>query len=173
MKHLKVLRSIAALVMVAAWASPAGAQPLSGKVVGVADGDTLTVLTADHHQVKIRIDEVDAPEKAQAFGQASKRSLSDLCFGREAQANVLKTDRYGRSVAAVRCQGIDVGEHQVRNGMAWAYRQYLRNKQLLQLEEGARRSRAGLWRDADATPPWEFRREAKSAGGMHLIKDSF
>lgn len=138
---------------------------IDGRVVGVSDGDTMTVLAGDRRQVKIRLDEVDAPEKAQPFGQASKRSLSDLCFGKSARVAVKKTDRYGRSVAAVSCEGVDAGSHQVRAGMAWAYRQYLKDKRLLDHEATARRGRVGLWSDECPIAPWEFRRgEAATAG---------
>lgn len=141
------------------------AEVIDGRVVGVSDGDTMTVLAGERRQVKIRLDEVDAPEKAQPFGQVSKRSLSALCFGKSARVTVKKTDRYGRSVAAVSCQGVDAGSHQVRAGMAWAYRQYLKDKRLLDLEAAARRGRVGLWSDECPIAPWEFRRgEAATAG---------
>lgn len=155
---MKILAMVAVALLCAFNVSARAAEVLTARVVGVSDGDTLTVLAQGNKQVRVRLDEVDAPEKDQAFGQASKRSLSDLCFGKGAVVTVKKTDRYGRSVAAVSCEGIDAGAHQVRAGMAWAYRQYLKDKRLLDLEVAARRGHVGLWRDECPVPPWEFRR---------------
>ncbi len=93
------------------------------KVIGIADGDTMTVLV-DRKSVKLRLANIDAPEKAQAFGQKSKQSLSDLCWGKDAQYDAQTLDRYGRTVAVVRCAGVEVNRVQVERGMAWVYVQY-------------------------------------------------
>lgn len=85
--------------------SAAQAESFSGKVVGIADGDTLTVLTASKQQYKIRLAEIDAPEKHQPFGTKSKQSLSDLCFGKQAEIIPFAKDRYKRTVARVKCTG--------------------------------------------------------------------
>lgn len=134
---------------------------IEAKVVGIADGDTLTVLVDGHQRVHVRLADVDAPEKAQAFGQVSKRSLSDLCFGKVAVVDVQQTDRYGRSIARVSCAGVDASEFQVRGGMAWAYRQYLHRPEFIKLEADARAKNAGLWADRTPVPPWEFRHATK------------
>jgi endonuclease YncB( thermonuclease family) len=102
----------------------AQAEPFNGRVVGIADGDTLTVLTASKEQHKIRLAEIDAPEKRQPFGAKSKQSLSDLCFGKEAEVTPRAIDRYKRIVARVRCAGLDANAKQVNRGMAWVYRRY-------------------------------------------------
>lgn len=126
-------------------------------VVGVADGDTLTGLV-DERQIKVRLGQIDAPEKGQPFGRASKRSLSDFCYTVEARVRVYDADRWGRVVAMVECDGVDVNREQVARGMAWAYRAYLVDESLLEVEAQAREKRAGLWRDEDPVPPWEWRR---------------
>lgn len=91
---------------------------LTGKVVAIADGDTLTVL-ADNQQTKVRLVEIDAPEKAQPFGNRSKQSLSDMCFGKVAEIREKGKDRYKRTLGRVYCDGVDTNAEQVRRGMAW------------------------------------------------------
>lgn len=144
------------LVLLMAGAAHA-APPFSGQVVGVADGDTLTVLT-DTTQVKVRLAEIDAPEKKQDFGERAKQSLSALCFGQQAVVLKGKTDFYGRTVARVRCQGIDASLHQVQQGLAWAYTAYLTDPGVAMAERLARESGLGLWVDAAPTAPWLFRK---------------
>lgn len=129
-----------------------------GKVVAVADGDTLTVLR-DREQVRIRLADIDAPEKAQAFGNTSKQSLSDLCFGKTATLADKGEDRYGRTLALVTCDGIDANAGQVRQGMAWVYRKYApKDSPLYAVEGEAKAARQGLWADANPVPPWEWRK---------------
>lgn len=129
----------------------------TGRVVAVADGDTLTVLR-DREQLKVRLVEIDAPEKAQAFGNRSKQSLSDLCFGKSATLADQGKDRYGRTLARVTCDGIDANAEQVQRGMAWVYRKYApKDSPLYAAESEAKAARRGLWADADPMPPWEWR----------------
>lgn len=127
------------------------------KVVAIADGDTLTVLL-DQRQVKIRLANIDAPEKAQPFGQRSKESLSELCFRKDASYQVQDIDRYGRTVAVVTCAGIEANKAQVERGMAWVYPKYNKDPSLPDMQEAARAAGAGLWRDPAPIPPWDFRR---------------
>ena len=105
------------------WTS-AFAEEIIGRIVGVADGDTLTILVNEHEQIKVRLAEIDAPEKAQPFGQRSKQSLSAMCFGKDAVLQKTDTDRYGRTVAKVYCAGVYANAEQIRVGLAWAYRKY-------------------------------------------------
>ena len=100
------------------------AATITGQVVGVADGDTITVLDASKSQHKIRLSGIDAPEKAQAFGQRSKQSLSDLVFGKTVQIDTGKTDRYGRELGKVLVDGMDANLAQIKSGMAWHYKAY-------------------------------------------------
>lgn len=139
------------------------AQAHADQVVGVADGDTLTVLR-NGKQVKVRLANIDAPEKKQPFGTRSKQALSLLCFGRNAVLDAGETDRYGRMVAVVHCGGVNANAAQVRNGMAWVYRQYNHDIGLIGIEASARASRTGLWADANPQEPWLYRKSRKSHG---------
>lgn len=126
-------------------------------VIGISDGDTLTVLR-EHEQIKIRLAEIDAPEKAQPFGTKSKQALSALCFGKQAEIIPQTKDRYGRTVARVKCDGHDASEQQVRDGMAWVFDRYVTDRSLYQLQEEARSSARGLWADKYPIPPWDWRK---------------
>ena len=140
------------------------AQSLTGRVVGVADGDTVTILTPERQQVKIRLGQIDAPEKAQPFGQRSKQSLSDLIFGKEVRVQVETTDRYGRTVGRIFQDNLDVNLEQVKRGMAWAYRQYLTDKTFLEAEHTAKAAKIGLWSEPNPTPPWKYRHGGRGQG---------
>lgn len=100
------------------------AEVITGKVVRVTDGDTITILDADKVQHKVRLAGIDAPEKAQAFGERSRDSLEDLVAGRSVTVETHKKDRYGRLVGKVLLNGLDVNMEQIRRGMAWFYRDY-------------------------------------------------
>jgi endonuclease YncB( thermonuclease family) len=138
-------------VCVAASASP------GYLVVGISDGDTITV-SDGLRQTKVRLAEIDAPEKRQAFGGRSKQSLASLCFQKEALIESQGKDRYGRVIGRVHCAGIDANAEQVRQGMAWVYDRYVTDRSLYPLQETARTARRGLWADPSPVPPWEWRR---------------
>ena len=127
-------------------------------VVGISDGDTIKVRCADRPQMVIRLAEIDAPEKAQPFGQRSKELLSALCFKKQAEIRPSTRDRYCRTVARVLCSGTDANGAMVRAGMAWAYTRYLTDPQIQAMEIVARRERLGLWADARPVPPWQWRK---------------
>jgi micrococcal nuclease len=129
---------------------------ITGKVVGVADGDTITVLTG-HTQIKIRLHGIDTPEKGQAFGNRAKQFISDLVFGKMVTVRPTDTDRYGRTIAWVFVDGLNVNEEIVRAGFAWHYKRYSKDTNLAQAESAARANKRGLWSDPNAIPPWEFR----------------
>jgi len=126
-------------------------------VVGVADGDSITVLR-DREQVKVRLVDIDAPEKAQAFGNRSKQALEDLVHGREVLVVERGKDRYQRVLGRVYRGDLDVNAEQVRQGMAWVYRQYSKDAALLRIEAEARVQKRGLWHDPDPVPAWEWRK---------------
>lgn len=136
-------------------------ESISGRVVGVADGDTVTLLTEKKQQVKIRLASIDAPEKSQAFGTASKKSLSDLCFDKPATVESHGKDKYGRTIGALTCDGVDADAAQIKAGMAWVYRQYSHDAHLIELEDEAKANSTGLWSDAEPVPPWKFRHGVK------------
>lgn len=151
------------LLLTLLFAFACNAETITGHVVGVADGDTITVLDDTNTQHKIRLAGIDAPEKKQAFGNRSKESLSDLVFDKTVNVETEKRDRYGREIGKVLVNGQDVNLVQVERGMAWFYRQYQReqspnDRRLYEAaEDAARADKRGLWRDADPMPPWEFR----------------
>jgi endonuclease YncB( thermonuclease family) len=145
-------------------ASAAGADTLTGRVVGVADGDTLTVLDATETRHRIRLAGIDSPEKSQPFGQACKKSLSDLAYNRAVTVESNKLDRYGRAIGKVLVDGQDANLEQIRRGCGWHYKQY-QNEQSLNdrlsynaAQETARSGRVGLWADPSPMPPWEWRK---------------
>lgn len=141
----------------------------AGKVVGVSDGDTFTLLTADKKQIKVRLSEIDAPESAQPYGTRAKQALSDLIFSKDVQVVKEDIDRYGRLVGHVYVDGIHVNRKMVEDGMEWVYRQYLKDKSLLQDEQQAREAKRGLWNlpSTEQVPPWEWRKGSRTvnAGG--------
>jgi len=139
------------------------AEILQGRVIGISDGDSVTVLDASCMQVKIRLMGIDAPEIKQAFSKQSRKSLSTLLFDRQVTVESRKKDKYGRTVGKILVDGLDAGLVQIRAGMAWHYKQYQDEQpdgdRLLyaQAEEEARAARRGLWVEADPVPPWERR----------------
>lgn len=126
-------------------------------VIAIADGDTLTCLTDDKRQVKIRLSEIDAPEKNQPFGTRSRQSLADLCHEKRATIQVVTTDRYGRTVGRVTCAGVDANAEQVRRGLAWVYARYVTDHGLYALQDDARAAGAGVWSESRPVAPWEWR----------------
>ncbi len=139
----------------------AEAGEIVGKVVHVQDGDTLTVLV-DKRQVKVRLASIDAPESKQPFGTRSRQALADLCYGREASVADAGKDRYGRTLGAVICAGVDANAAQVAAGMAWVYVQYApKGSPLYAIEAEARTARRGLWADPQPVAPWEWRDERR------------
>ena len=166
-----ILRSL--LIVSLLLVGTAHADTLLGRVVGVADGDTITVLDADRQQQKIRLQGIDAPEKAQPFGQRSKENLSRLVFGKDVRVEWEKRDRYKRIVGKVWVQPescptcpmtLDDGHAQITVGLAWWYRKYASEQSPQDRgayefsEQEARAKHVGLWSDAEPVPPWEWRR---------------
>ena len=141
----------------------AHAETLMGRVVGVADGDTLTVLDGNKGLTKIRLHQIDAPEKKQDFGQRSKQSLSELVYGKQVRVEVFDTDHYGRKVGKVWVNGTDANLEQVKRGMAWVYEKYANDPAYFAAERAAKSGRVGLWNQPNPTPPWVFRHPERAA----------
>lgn len=130
-----------------------------GKVVGVSDGDTVTVLVDGNQQRKVRLNNIDAPESKQAFGQRSKQALSNLVYGKTVKVVSNKQDRYGRYLGEIYLPpNINVNRSMVEYGFAWAYREYLSDNSYLVLENKARTNKHGLWIDPHAIYPQDFRK---------------
>lgn len=161
-------RCFAALMMAASVVAAAG--EWTGTVVGISDGDTLTVLNSQKKQVKIRLAEIDAPESKQAFGTQSKQSLADMCFKKTVVVDDKGTDKYKRTLGRIKCAGVDANAEQVKRGFAWAYRQYLTDQSIAGLEESAKAAGIGLWADAEPTPPWDFRHGGKAKKAVTTAK---
>lgn len=145
--------------------SMANAETFSGQVVGVSDGDTLTVLDTFRQQHKIRLIGIDAPESKQAFGTASKQHLSRLVFGKNVTVEWFKRDRYKRILGRVLLDGHDVNLEQIRAGYAWHFTRYQADQMPMdrqfyaKAQEAGRTAGVGLWRDPAPIPPWDFRRK--------------
>ncbi len=158
----KWLRWVSALAFAAF--SGIAAADFSGKVTGVSDGDTLSVLR-NGRAVKIRIAGIDAPEKNQPWGMQSKKALSEAVFKRTVRIETRKKDRYGRTLGRVLLDGHDIGLRQIEQGLAWHYRQYSRDqpgheaRDYAAAEKRARTRRAGLWQQKQPSPPWVWRRK--------------
>lgn len=169
-----ILRWATVFAVCLSLAGPVSAEELQGVVVGVADGDTVTVLDADRVEHKVRLAGIDAPERRQAFGTRSRQALASRVFNRSVTVDWHKRDRYGRLVGKVLVENKDAGLDLVAAGLAWHYKAYEREQALpdrlayAEAERVARESRVGLWADGDPVPPWEFRRRAReqsAAGG--------
>src|SRR5215831_7799627 len=156
-----VAASAAALLSPFAFANP---WVVEGRTVGISGGDTITVVDDSKTQHKIRIAAIDAPEKGQAFGKQSKQSLSELVFQKRVEARCHKQDRYGFEVCVVYVNRRDVGLEQIRQGMAWHYKEYQHEQPTQERlvyrdeEDAAKAARRGLWKDAKPVPPWEWRK---------------
>jgi endonuclease YncB( thermonuclease family) len=160
-----------ALLVVAELGFAAGgarAETLIGEVVGVADGDTVTIVDADHHQHKVRLAGIDAPEKKQPFGNRSRQALAQLVFRQEVTVEWHKKDRYQRLVGLVRVGGLDAGLEQVRAGLAWHYLAYAKEQSATdrhrysQAEADAKSTNRGLWSDHASEAPWEYRARTRT-----------
>jgi len=154
-----------AVILATSTGATAGAQwTVEGRVVGLSDGDTITVLDAGKSQHVIRVGGIDAPERKQPFGSAAKEALSSMVFDRRVAAHCWKRDRYGREVCAVFVGTRDVGLAMIRDGYAWHYKAFEQEQSAEDraayagAEGDARSARRGLWREPGAIPPWDFRK---------------
>jgi endonuclease YncB( thermonuclease family) len=146
---------------------------IRARCVGVTDGDTVKVLTADQQLLRIRLAWIDAPEKSQAFGQPAKQAMSELVFGKDVELRPHTTDRYGRLVCLVFAEGKDAGLELVKRGLCWSYDRYLLEaptdvqQSYRAAESAARNNHLGLWVDANPQPPWKHRQtERVRLGGQ-------
>jgi micrococcal nuclease len=136
------------------------ATELSGKVVGISDGDTFTLLLPNNTTVRIRLHGIDTPEKGQPFGANAKQFTSNLIFNKQVKVEQTDTDRYGRIVGIVtNPENIIVNEALLKGGMAWHYKKYDSNPDWSKMEKEASASKIGLWQDANPIPPWDWRKK--------------
>lgn len=134
-------------------------------VVGISDGDTVTVLCKDDERKKIRLYGVDCPESRQDFGGSAKKYTSTLIFGKEVEVLEKSLDRYGRTVAKIFISGDDLSLKLIENGLAWHYKRYSSDIEYSRAEDSARRDNKGLWSRKNSIAPWEFRKLKKRTGG--------
>jgi endonuclease YncB( thermonuclease family) len=160
---MKTLATLLLLATACSLTLSAVADTLEGRIVSIADGDTVTILDAANKQTKIRLMGIDAPEKAQAFGTRSKQALSDLVFNKQVTVEFNKQDKYGRTIGKILVDGLDANLEQVKAGMAWHYKLYAKEQATSDLavyteaETQARADKRGLWGDREQIPPWEWR----------------
>lgn len=138
------------------------ADHFSAQVIAVMDGDTVLVLR-EHAKLKIRLANIDAPEKAQPYGKQSRQSLIELVGKKTIQVDSQAVDQYGRTVAVLHADGRNVNEEQVRRGMAWEYSHYHADRTYVSLQSEAQQARRGLWQQTSPEAPWQWRKQHPSA----------
>ena len=138
----------------------AQAEEFTGRVIVVIDGDTVLVLRHGH-PLKVRLAGIDAPERSQDYGLASRDALLRMVLHKQVRVETRTIDKYGRTVALLWLGTLNVNEEMVRRGMAWDYSYFNRDPRYLALQQEARQSRRGLWQQADPTPPWQWRHRHK------------
>jgi endonuclease YncB( thermonuclease family) len=168
------MRASLLLLMLAILSSPAYAEEFNARVIAVLDGDTVLVLreggseaagnpsasrgARGAQRIKIRLANIDAPEKDQEYGMASKRTLAELVLRKQVQVTTQTLDDYGRTLALLEVDGRNVNEEQVRQGMAWNYSHFFRDPRYRALQVEAQQARRGLWMQDKPTPPWKWRK---------------
>ena len=138
------------------------AADFTGKVVGVTDGDTITVLHNGRGE-KIRLNGIDCPEKGQAYGHKAKEAASALVYGKDVTIQTYGLDKYKRTIGDVTLpDGRNLNQELVQEGMCWWYRKYAAGDTMLErLEAEARAAGRGLWADPNPMPPWEWRHRGR------------
>lgn len=135
----------------------AAEERFSGNVVAVFDGDTVEVLTAAKSKIRVRLANIDAPEKDQPYGQQSKQFLSDMVYRKPVEVLDLGGDQYGRRIGRIFVNGTEVNPQIVSEGLAWVYTKYNTDAGMPRREQEARRSSKGLWADSKPVAPWSYR----------------
>ena len=138
------------------------ADTLTGKVVRIADGDTVTILVGGN-QVRVRLFGIDAPERGQDYSRKSKEALAELVFDKEVRVVVHDKDRYGRTVGDIYIGDLLVNEKMIKDGWAWNYAHYSKSKHYAELEREAREAKRGLWAGKNPIPPWDYRAQERAA----------
>lgn len=169
---MKIFLTVLLQVLLLSGTSYAG-RTIEGMVRAVYDGDTVLLATRGESRLKVRLYGVDAPETrkpdkpGQPYGDVARRTLMYKIMGRQVVAEIVDIDQYKRAVAVIRYSGRDINREMVAEGLAWAYRQYLQGayeSEYINSETRARSRHAGLWRESNPQPPWEFRKGHKGRG---------
>jgi endonuclease YncB( thermonuclease family) len=159
------------LFLLASTIAVASAAELTGRVVAVADGDTFTLLTDNKEEIRVRLTEIDAPEKDQPWGERAKEALSSLVSSQTVRVVTAGQDQYGRTLGRVYVAGKDVNAEMLRTGSAWAYSQYLTDTSLLGIQNQAQIDHRGLWSLSmqDRVPPWDWRHDGSRKAVTYAI----
>jgi len=176
-RNAQKITSIVLILQILLLAGTATAgRTIEGMVRAVYDGDTVLLTTREESRLKVRLYGIDAPETkkpdrpGQPFGDISRRTLMYKIMGRRVTAEIVDIDQYKRAVAVIRYEGRDINREMVAEGMAWAYRPYLQGpyeSEYIASETRARSRRAGIWREPNPLPPWEFRNGRNKGAGKH------
>ena len=137
------------------------AETITGKVISVTDGDTIKILDEKNKVYKIRLNDIDAPEKKQAFGNKSKENLSKYIAGQNVRVEYYKLDRYKRILGTVYFKDKDINKQQIIDGYAWVYKKYSKNNEYINQERISKNHKRGLWKDEKPIEPWEYRKMKK------------
>ena len=158
---MKTVLFVAALTMLSAAVSSA---TVEGEVVAITDGDTIKILTATKQQIKVRLADIDTPERGQPYGRKARQVLGEKIHRRQVDVEEVAIDRYQRLVGRVFLDGRNINAEMVEDGAAWVYRKYSDDPQLLRLESQAREQGRGLWalQPDQRIPPWEWRKQQRS-----------
>lgn len=160
-RHLSLTLLVSATTFLSGCTQAHTATSFSGNVVAITDGDTIVVLSGSTPE-KIRLAEIDCPEKRQAFGQQAKEYCSQLCFGKTVTVTYSAHDRDKRIIGYVTLpDGHQLNSELVKAGMAWCYPKYCKHQDMYDSEKHARDSKIGLWQDPDSIPPWQWRKESR------------
>ena len=166
MRHFSLLFLLLSLIIsTSAHSSP---NSFTGRTIDVADGDTITVLNQNNESIKIRLAGIDCPEGSQVHGDKAKKFTVSMVSGKHVRILPDTIDRYGRTVAMVLINGVNLNEQIVSHGHGWVFRKYCTAdycNDWLKLEETARDAGIGLWADRNPQPPWDWRAEHRSRDG--------
>ena len=140
------------------------AEAITGKVISIADGDTVTIIN-NSQQTKIRLAEIDTPEKNQPYGKRAKKALSDFILNKNVEVEVVTIDRYGRTVGKIFLDNQNINREMVKAGHAWVYVKYAKDKTLFVLEKNAKENQLGLWAlpERERIPPWQWRKNKRQS----------
>lgn len=142
--------------------SPLPEFDITGRVVRVADGDTVSLLDGANTQHQIRLYGVDAPENGQPYGDRARAALAGMVAGKRLGVVVVESDDYGRLVGTLYADGSNINLTLVQLGHAWWYQYFAPHERLLEAaEREARSGRRGLWAEDNPVPPWDWRRQQR------------
>jgi micrococcal nuclease len=138
-------------------------ETIRGKTTKVLDGDTIDVITDQQKMVRIRLDSIDAPEKSQPFGQKSKDTLESWIGDQDVKVDVKSKDKYGRMIGVVYLEDVNINRALVQKGLAFAFEPFLKDQEILKIQEQAKSSHIGVWSipESELVKPWDYRKNNK------------